>query len=205
MKYIYPPRPETKIAPESLNRFEEMGVYFAEVKLNGSSMEVYTNGNTECKTMNRHKEPIACKISKEELLSLHKGNGDIVLCGELMNKGQKDETGKVWNNVYVIWDIIVYNGEHLLGRTFEERYELLKTLYPNNPVKKYLHQISDNCYRIEKIDSKFMEVFKDICKYDMYEGLVMKRKDGKLENGTTATNNTRTQIKCRKPTKNYNF
>jgi len=39
----------------------------------------------------------------------------------------------------------------------------------------------------------------------MYEGLVLKRLDGKLENGITESNNIRTQIKCRKSTKNYNF
>jgi len=206
MKYIYPPRPETKVAPESLDTFDDMDVYFAQPKLNGSSMEIYfSDGGKEIKLMNRHKEPIACKIDKEELRKLYRGTGEMVLCGEYMNKNQKDESGKPWNIKYVIWDMIVYNGEHLLGTTFEERFIALKTMYPDNLTKPHLHKITDNCYRVEPIYRGFKGTFANIIKYDMYEGLVMKRKNGKLENGTTAGNNTRTQIKCRKPTKNYNF
>jgi len=204
--YIYPPRPETKIAPTSLELFEKMGIYFAEPKLNGSSMEIYfSDGGKEIKLMNRHKEPIACNIDKEELKKLYRGTGEMILCGEYMNKNQKDETGKPWNHKYVIWDIIKYDGKHLLGTTFEERYYILIAIYGLNSCKKLLYQISENCFWVGSIKTRFKEAFKEIVQYDMYEGLVMKRIDGKLENGTTAGNNTRTQIKCRKPTKNYNF
>ena len=206
MKYIYPPRPETKVAPESLDIFDDMDVYFAQPKLNGSSMEIYfSDGAKEIKLMNRHKEPIACKIDKEELRKLYSGHGEMVICGEYMNKNQIDGNGKYWNIKYVIWDIIVYNGQHLLGSTFEERFKLLISLYPDNVTKPHLHEISANCYRVDTQYYGFKKFFNYITKFEMYEGLVMKRKNGKLENGTTAGNNTRTQIKCRKPTKNYNF
>ena len=207
MKYIYPPRPETKIAPTSLTLFEKMWVYLAEPKLNGSSMEIYFNNDgTNFNFMNRHKAPMSnMKMNKDELSALYHGKGEMILCGEYMNKACKDETGKLWNIKYVIWDIIMYNGEHLLGKTFEERYDLLCTLFPDNPVKRHLHQISENCFRVNSVTKDFRGVYNDITKYDMYEGLVMKRIDGKLENGTTEKNNTRTQLKCRKATKNYNF
>ena len=58
---------------------------------------------------------------------------------------------------------------------------------------------------VERIMDKFKETYDEITQYQMYEGLVLKRLDGKLENGITSTNNTRTQIKCRKNTKNYAF
>lgn len=202
--YIYPPRPETKIAPTSLDIFEKMFIYIAEPKLNGSSVEIYTDGK-DIKIMNRHKEPIICKIDKSELLALHRSDGQMIFCGEYMNKNQKDETDKQWNHKYVIWDIIMYSDKHLLGTTFEDRYRLLKALYPDKPVKKHLHQISENCFRVNCVIRGFKEMFDDISKCDMYEGLVLKCVDGKLENGTTVDNNTRTQIKCRKPTLNYNF
>lgn len=206
MKYIYPPRPEKKIAPESLQLFEDMDRFLAEPKLNGSSMEIYfSDGGKEIKLMNRHKQSIECKMDKEELRKLYRGTGEMVLCGEYMNKNQKDEEGKPWNHKYVIWDIIVYNGEQLLGTTFEFRQYLLIPLYTHNPVKKYLHQISENCFRVGFIRKGFKEVYDEITKWDMYEGLVLKLRDGKLENGTSENNNTKTQIKCRKGTKNYNF
>jgi ATP-dependent DNA ligase len=210
MKYIYPPRAETKIASESLPTFEEMGKFLAEPKLNGSSMQIYfSDGGKEIKLMNRHKSPIACKIDKEELKKLYRGKGEMILCGEYMNKNQKDETGKPFNIKYVIWDIIMFEGKHLLGTTFEERYNLLKRLY--NQIsntefpRKKLVQISLNCFRVESSTERFKEIYDDITQYQMYEGLVLKRKDGKLESGTTENNNTRTQIKCRKGTKNYIF
>jgi hypothetical protein len=39
----------------------------------------------------------------------------------------------------------------------------------------------------------------------MYEGLVMKRKNAKLELGTNEMNNVKSQLKCRKATKNYAY
>ena len=206
MNYIYPPRPETKIAPESLPVFEEMGKFLAQPKLNGSSMEIYfSDGGKEIQLMNRHKQPIECKMDKEELRKLYQGPGEMILCGEYMNKNQKDEEGKPWNHKYVIWDILMYEGKHLLGTTFEFRQYILISLYLLNPVKKYLHRISENCFRVSFIKKGFRKAYDEITKYDMYEGLVLKRIDGILENGTSSVNNSRTQIKCRKGTKNYNF
>lgn len=204
MKYIYPPRAETKIAPMSLEMFDKMGVYLAQPKLNGSSMEVYTDGEYVT-TMNRHNDTIACKIDKSELLALHRGKGEMILCGEYLNKNQKDETGKPWNIKYVIWDIIMYEGKHLLGTTFEERANLLAKLYPTDVYSHFVRQISENCYRVSSLEKGFKKFYDEITKFEIFEGLVLKRKDGKLENGTTSGNNTRTQIKCRKSTKNYNF
>jgi hypothetical protein len=203
-RYIYPPRPENKIAPESLKTFDDMNIFLGQPKLNGSSMQIYTDGNTVI-VMNRHKQILSHKMDIEELKSLHRGNGWMVLCGEYMNKAQKDETGKLWNNKFVIFDVIVLFGKHLLSMTFEERYELLRGLYPDNPVKKYLHQISENCFRVHSIRNEFTEAYKDMTQFQMYEGLVLKKRDGKLEMGTTEQNNVRTQLKCRKSTKNYIF
>jgi hypothetical protein len=39
----------------------------------------------------------------------------------------------------------------------------------------------------------------------MLEGWVLKRRDAKLERGTREKNNVNSQLKCRKPTKNYDF
>ena len=67
--YIYPPRPEIKIAPASLGLFESQDQFLAEPKLNGSAMEIYF---PEMKTWNRHKAPLFCNIDKIELSDLKK-------------------------------------------------------------------------------------------------------------------------------------
>jgi len=202
-KYIYPPRPENVIHPQALVDFEN-GNFLGQPKLNGSSMQIYTDGN-QIVIMNRHKKPLAHKMDLNELKALHRGKGWIVLCGEYMNKSQTDENNETWNHKFVIFDILVYEGEHLLKTTFEERFELLRKLYPDNPVKKHLHQISENCFRVHSVRFGFTNIFHDITKHQMYEGFVLKLGNGKLENGTTEKNNVKTQIKCRKPTKNYAF
>lgn len=202
-KYLFPPRPENKIPVPSLDKFDN-GKYLAQPKLNGSSMLIFTNGE-EVILMNRHKQKINHKMNVDELKSLHRGDGWMVLCGEYMNKNQKDENKKHWNLKYVIFDILVFNDDHMLRSTFEERYELLKSLYPDNPVKPLVHQITENCFRVESIYDDFSKVYKILTQFDMYEGFVLKLRGGRLENGVTQKNNIRTQLKCRKPTKNYAF
>jgi len=181
-----------------------MNKFMGDVKLNGSSMQLYID-QSNVNTFNRHKERMDHKMNESELIDLNPYKNWMVLCGEYMNKNQKDEDGNHWNLKYVIWDILVLDGQHLLKTTFKERLNILRDLYPDNPTKKHLHQISDNCFRTSPVDTGFKEIYDDITQYDMYEGLCLKRRNAKLKNGTTPNNNSEAQFKVRKPTKNYNF
>jgi len=205
-RYIYPPRPESTIPPNGLEYFNSDN-YIAQPKLNGSSMELYTDGK-HIITMNRHKQVMSHKLDVQELKNLHRGNGWMVLCGEYMNKKQRDEKNEYWNIKFVIWDILVFEGEHLLKSTFLDRENLLKKLYKTKFSKLYLDDISENCFRVKSFYDhkwKLKDIYDSVSKIEMYEGLVLKKKDGKLENGIRPNNNSMTQIKCRKPTKNYAF
>ena len=51
----------------------------------------------------------------------------------------------------------------------------------------------------------FISKLDDLTKIDMVEGLVLKRKSAKLEIGNTENNNTKSQLKARKATKNYKY
>ena len=70
---------------------------------------------------------------------------------------------------------------------------------------KYIHQISEDVFRVESFEINFFDIYNEITQYQMYEGLVLKLKTGKLENGIGKDNNTKTQFKSRKSTKNYSF
>jgi hypothetical protein len=48
-------------------------------------------------------------------------------------------------------------------------------------------------------------LYNDLVEIDMIEGLVLKRKSARLEAGTSELNNVKSQIKCRKATKNYRY
>jgi len=168
-------------------------------------MVLFTDGK-EVIVKNRHKQSFSnFKMDMDELRRLHRGTGWMVLVGEYMNKNQKDETGKHWNIKFVIFDIIVYEGVHKLNSSFQERQDLLNRLYKSNQSKLYLDHISDNVYRVQNLYSDFHTHYRNITKIDMFEGFVLKKISGKLEQGTRENNNTRTQLKCRKETKNYNF
>lgn len=203
-QYFYPPRPENKILPSSIKDLDN-GIWLAQPKLNGSCTELYISDN-DVKVFNRHKEPLSkFKILKSEVLALNKGNGWMVLCGEYMNKSKKNRSGKVWNDKFVIWDILVYNGEYLIGTTFEERVKLLDNLFGKEEYDEYLYKISENVYRVKTFEVAFEQLYNDIITVDMLEGWVFKKRKGALEKGMREKNNVAIQVKVRKETKNYSF
>ena len=53
--------------------------------------------------------------------------------------------------------------------------------------------------------TEFKNLFDRLTTIDIVEGLVMKRKNARLEIGTSENNNTKSQVKVRKPTKNYRY
>ena len=205
-RYIFPPRPKNAVPQSELFSWDN-GSMIAQPKLNGSNATIYTNG-LEVFTMNRHGDRLTrVEIKNEEILSLYKGTGGwSAFNGEYMNKSQNDETGRPFNHKFVIFDILVLEGNYLVGTTFEQRVAILNDLYGQvDCEKEHLYGISENIYRVKSYNGGFLDLYNDLIKIDMYEGLVMKRKNAKLELGTNEMNNVKSQLKCRKPTKNYAY
>ena len=204
-KYIYPPRPKNSISPEDLD-FWDNGSLIAQPKLNGSNCLVFTNGDSYF-IMNRHKQRLTGFKLSDQICDFYRGDGEwMILNGEYLNKSKSDENGEVFNHKFVIFDILAYNGEYLLGSTFSQRVQLLYEIYGKvESEKDYLYSISDNVYLVKSYESKFKDLFNKLTPIDMIEGLVMKRKNAKLELGATELNNVKSQIKCRKATKNYKY
>jgi hypothetical protein len=84
---------------------------------------------------------------------------------------------------------------------------MLLSLYENESYDPYINKCStlDNLYVVKSFETDFKEIFDELTQIDMYEGLVLKRKDAKLELGLGEKNNTKTQIKFRKEAKNYQY
>jgi len=205
-KYVYPPRPKNAVSPEDLD-FWDNNTLIAQPKMNGSNCIIFTNGE-DFFVMNRHKQRLTnFKITRDELSEIYRGDGEwMIINGEYMNKSQNDENKKVFNHKLVIFDILAYNGEYLVGSTFSERVELLDRIYGKNESEKdYLYSISSNVYRVKSYTTDFKKIFDEFIKIDMIEGLVMKRSSAKLEAGLTESNNIKSQLKCRKPTLNYKY
>ncbi len=205
-KYIFPPRPKNAIQSSDLN-FWDNGTLIAQPKLNGSNCTIYTNG-VKYFVMNRYGQRLTnFTLTETEINSMYRGSGDwMVINGEYLNKNKVDENRKAFNHKFVIFDILVLNGDYLVGSTFESRINLLDELYGQNDSEKaYLYSISENVYRVKSYTSDFLNIYNDFVKIDVIEGVVMKRKNAKLEISGSSDNNSRSQLKCRKVTKNYRY
>jgi hypothetical protein len=204
-RYIFPPRPKNAIPDTELN-FWDNGSLIAQPKLNGSNCVIFTNG-IKTVVMNRHNQRLTnFNISDNEIKDIYRGEGWMILNGEYMNKSKSDENNQVFNHKLVIFDILGFNGEYLVGKTFEERILLLDEIYSQvDSDKEYLFKVTENVYRVKSYTIDFKNIFDKLTPIDMIEGLVMKRKNARLELGTSENNNTKSQLKCRKATKNYKY
>jgi ATP-dependent DNA ligase len=206
-RYIFPPRPKNAIHSDDLT-FWDNNSLLAQPKLNGSNTTIYTNGE-QVIIMNRHGARLTnFQIPLDEIKSLYRGvRGQwLVINGEYLNKSKQDERGITFNHKLIIFDILVYKSDYLVGQTFQQRVHLLDELYgKNDSEKSYLYSISDNVYRVKSFDTGFKSLFDQLTPIDMIEGLVMKRKNAKLEIGNTENNNTKSQIKARKKCNSYKF
>lgn len=204
-RYLYPPRPKNAIPPSELKGYDN-NILFAQPKLNGSNCVIFTNG-TECHMMNRHYQRMSnFKISKNEIISTFKPNGKwIVLNGEYMNKSKRDERNELFNHKFVLFDCLVIDNKYLVGKTFKQRVDIIEKFNDIGSNIEHLDRLSENIYRVRTYNEHFTELFEKLIEVDMMEGLVLKRKRARLETGYNELNNTKTQLKCRKPTKNYHF
>lgn len=217
--FYYPPRPEGKISPDQLTKYDT-GEYMAQPKYNGSCAALAMNENpASMQLFNRHAEKLT--LVKHDLIDFaaayrgQENNSWLYLCGELLNKNQRGENGQPFNQKFIIWDILVFKSQYLTGTSFEWRQQLLEELYPCNRMQitaNGLEQYDHLCctghtgiYRAPNYTHGFADLYTDITKTELYEGLVLKRRTAKLEYGFNEKNNTGWQIKCRKETKNYHF
>jgi ATP-dependent DNA ligase len=204
-RYIYPPRPKNAIPTSELD-FWDNGTMIAQIKTNGSNGVIFMNGH-DVYIFNRHGQRMTNhNLDFEELSTIYSGNGWMVINGEILNKSKRDELGNNFNGNFIIFDILVYNSEYLIGKTFGERIDLLENIYGTRCGEKdYLYNISENIHLVKSYESGFKNLFNEYTPIDMVEGVVLKRKAAKLEIGNSENNNSKSQLKSRKVTKNYKF
>lgn len=211
-KFIYPPRAEVKTTPKLVSHYDTTE-YIAQPKYNGSCVSVFLNDNH--RVVNRHNEPKTRVDKSIDFKSVNKWDKWMVLSGELMDKSKKGEDGNVING-FIMWDILVYKGEYLIGSTTTERLEIMEKewscqrmmITPKGFVE-YKHLCYTGIEGIYKSPSYmgglgyFSKLYDELIVTDAYEGLVIKKANAKLELGFGEKNNSGWQLKARKPTKNY--
>jgi len=209
-QFYYPPRVEQALSTKFLEEYSSND-YLVQPKLNGDSAIIFTNGK-ELIIKNRHKQAFKKSTVKLEAIiqdfcKENKVRSWIVLVGEWMTKSKKNAENKSFNDNFILFDILVSKGIYLLNFTFEERYEIIKDLCSSSYYDGHILKTNvENLYLVNNLENNNMtDLFIDVAHIDMYEGLVLKKKNAKLEIGLNEKNNSKTQVKFRKPTKNYHY
>lgn len=188
MTFYYPPRPERAIASSLISWFEDRG-YIAQIKKNGtcSVISIDSNGTPTWKT--RHNEAHKAWTPTEELNNYFSGFKDSIFVGELLHsKGPS-----VKDTIY-LFDVLRYLGKDLVGKTFVERQNILKSVVP----------LSEKII-LAKTHSKCLRGLYDSLSDPLDEGLVLKNPNAVLKDCLRNGLNAGWQVKCRKSTKNYSF
>lgn len=205
-QYLWPPRPDDAVAREMIPMLEMLGKV-AQVKKNGTCSVIAvgpkTSGVREIRAMNRHAEehklwsPTA---STTQALRNLPGDGWYVFVAELLHSkvpGIRD--------INYLFDILVADGEYLVGKTFAEREALLQSVFPTEIGETYSHRVIDpNTWVAKLVDEDILNLFDDLDSPED-EGIVLKDPTIALKLCTRQTANNAGMVKVRRPHKNFSF
>lgn len=207
--YLWPPRPSNALPKLFMKRFQKKG-WCAQIKLNGTCTIVAVSPEKEVIYMNRyegeHKQWKPNTAINEWFENLP-GNGWYYFVGELLNNKVADDEYK---NIISLFDILVHNGEQLVGKTFNERHQLLNSLSNATNETWFARKFSNNVWCIKNVVN-WTDVWNKIRgdePFDggeLFEGLVLKDPSAKLEYCFKSNANQNWQVKIRRPHKNHGF
>jgi len=200
-KYLWPPRPETKVARPMLGFYQNLG-WYAQKKKNGTCTVIFARGK-EVIFKTRHGDENDGDHRMWTPNAEHKrffsgSEGWNVFVAELLHS---KVSGGPKDHLY-IFDQLVDNGVSLVGQTFDERYQALKARFGGESQDDHflLHQHVSlaKCFK-----SGFEKLYTNLKPED--EGLVLKDPKAKLLPCYRADSNWGWQVKCRIPQANYSF
>lgn len=197
--YFFPERPGLIHVDQPLfSRLSDDPQWIAELKFNGSRLELHRLPSGNWEFWNRHREKFSYTPTPDvaaALAALPLEAGKYYLFdGELRH----NKTVGV-RNMIVLYDVFIFGDELLTGVPFADRRHILETLV------KY----GENDNRFLSIAFQFLGNFREI--YDAaildpeIEGLVMKNLGGKLDLGRKSAANSAWMMKVRKPNNSYHF
>jgi hypothetical protein len=201
--YLWPPRPEIAVDPTLLHTFQRQG-YIAQAKLNGTCSVIAVAPDKSIIAMNRHNEVHKAWTPTPEVMRAFTdlpGTGWYVFVAELLHNKVAG-----LREVNYVNDILVNDGEYLVGATQEERQDILHDrLMTDDATETMTHfVVNPNLWLPVEYDEGFATLFANL-KGEEQEGLVLKNPKQKLSLCTRQKSNTVGQIKCRRTRKAYSF
>jgi hypothetical protein len=208
-QYLYPPRPEHAIPPHMINVYERQG-FVAQVKKNGTCSVIAVAPDRSLTCMRRHGPTVPHKLwtptaASSRMFRRLKGKGWYVFVAELLHS--KTPTIKDTNYLF---DLLVDDGEYLVGTTFAQRQERLQALMlplvvSKRPAVMESHYVIDDHLWLARVHTKGLKQLFDSLEKHEDEGIVLKKPNARLDLCFNERANQAWQVKCRKGHKNYGF
>lgn len=126
--YIFPPRTKDSTPRSELAIYASLG-WQAQLKYNDSHALIKYKSDGSVELWNRHAERFRTYTAPDWLLEqLNSLRPRLRLqpgTWTLLDGGVLDHKHVAIRDTIVIWDVLVYNGQHLVGTTYQHRYNLL--------------------------------------------------------------------------------
>jgi hypothetical protein len=192
---IDPPRADYSVASADLPFLERQREFLAQVKRNGSYTVIDKRPNGKIVIKNRHGvAPKAWYLNDDNgVKSFFERLPPGIYCSELLHSQVKNV-----RDTHYFHDILSVDGELLLGKTYQERYEKLSdimfSMVKGKPRLQFGHYIIDkNIWLAKNYLTGFRSLFNTLSE-GMDEGIVLKRFQHRL----SIKNDPSWSFKCRR-------
>lgn len=231
--YIFPPRAQDAIPLSEATIFANLG-WIAQYKYNDSRTLIKYQPDQPPELWNRHGEKFRNYHAPQHLIDqleqVHHKLGLSKTSWSLLDGGTLNDKHSAIKNTIVIWDILVLDGTHLLGSTYQSRYDFLEGNLTQSPQPAEEPTWTFNGYDLglkitddilmprnynggqggELWTAIWKEVIEEVNKpyaktSPLLEGLMFKDPAGKLERGMKEKNNSAWQCRSRVQTGRHLF
>ncbi len=204
-RYIYPPRPKSRILPTALPELEQTNRYLVQRKFGGDRCTAHIDAGKASHLSNRrgrwHSNSKHRELRKELLRLKIPNQGITCVDGELLPSG-----------ILVVFDLLQV-GKYLIGKSQTERLLMLERVcgepkegcgesHNGIPLAR---QVSDHIWMAERWHTDFVSHFKECIGHDLIEGLVLRERDSTLDHWGSNEYEVDWQIRCRKGSKKYRY
>ena len=160
-QYIFPPRSKDAIPREDTEIFGTMG-WYAQLKYNDSHALIKYCKNGKIELWNRHADKFLTYTAPPELLQELATIGDKLKIKQghttILDGGLLHQKHTPIKNTIVLWDILVLNDKHLIGTTYDSRYnQLLEPLISSEEITPWLYHSPTKSHNPIKIGTALTE------------------------------------------------
>ena len=202
-RFLWPPRPERAAPPQLMGFYQRRG-WTAQVKKNGTCTVIFARGDTVIfKT--RHNDDHKAWSPQPSHFAFFAGRDDWnVYVAELLHS-----KGPLVKNHLYLFDILVSDGQELIGTTLPDRQQILRDRFPSPMADIVGSRAGLGARMIEQDVSQAAPIADPSTLWPMLgaldEGFVFKDPTAKLAACVVPTSNGAWQTKIRRPHTNYSF